>query len=154
MSLYRLSLFYRYTLLYFLNFNCYSVTVVCLFFPSLYPTPAKPTSSPHLHPPPWLCPCSCNPLSSPCFRLLLLTGLCKYVQTSQWEGWLSLDLPLVIKKKKKGRSANGPRTTRAFEHKQNYNIHISVVTACFSSVSPGKTKGQILMHSCVRVFTQ
>ena len=33
------------------------------------PTPAKPTSLPHLHPPPWFCPCglyssSCNPLSS------------------------------------------------------------------------------------------
>ena len=52
---------------YFLNFYCYSVTVVCLFSPSLHPTPAEPTSLPHLHPPPWFCPCvlysssSCNP---------------------------------------------------------------------------------------------
>ena len=53
----------------FLNFYCYSVTVVCLFSPSLHPTPAEPTSLPHLHHPPWFCLCiscssSCNPLSS------------------------------------------------------------------------------------------
>ena len=54
--------------LFFLkNFYCYSVTVVCLFSPSLHPTPAEPTSLPHLHPAPWFCPCvlyssSCNPL--------------------------------------------------------------------------------------------
>ena len=46
---------------------CYSITVVCPFSPSLHPTPAKPTSLPHLHPPPWFCPCvlyssSCNPV--------------------------------------------------------------------------------------------
>ena len=45
----------------------YSITIVCIFSPSLHPTPAKPTSLPHLHPPPWFCPCvlyssSCNPL--------------------------------------------------------------------------------------------
>ena len=50
-------------------FYCYSITVVCLFSPSFHPTPAKPTSRPHPHPPPWFCPCvlhssSCNPLSS------------------------------------------------------------------------------------------
>ena len=54
--------------LIFFYFYCYSITVVCLFSPSLHPTPAKPTSLPHLHPPPWFCPCvldssSCNPLS-------------------------------------------------------------------------------------------
>ena len=54
--------------LFFFNFYCYSITVVCIFFPSLHPTPANPTSLPHLHPPPWFCPCvlyssSCNPLS-------------------------------------------------------------------------------------------
>ena len=48
---------------------CYSITVVCLFSPSLHPTPAEPSSLPHLHPPPWFCPCvlyssSCKPLSS------------------------------------------------------------------------------------------
>ena len=53
----------------FKNFYCYSITVVCLFSPSLHPTPAEPTSLPHHHPPPWFCPCvlyssSCNPLSS------------------------------------------------------------------------------------------
>ena len=47
---------------------CYSITVVCIFSPSLHPTPAKHTSLPHLHPPLWFCPCvlyssSCNPLS-------------------------------------------------------------------------------------------
>ena len=46
---------------------CYSITVVCLFSPSLHPTPAEPTSFPH--PPPWFCPCvlyssPCNLLSS------------------------------------------------------------------------------------------
>ena len=51
----------------FLNFYCYSIRVVCLFSPSFHPTPAEPTSLPHLHPPPWFCPCvlyssSCNPL--------------------------------------------------------------------------------------------
>ena len=63
---------------FFFNFYCYSITVVCLFSPSLHPTPAKPTSLPHLHPPPWFCPCvlyssSCNPLFplSPPPRLLL-----------------------------------------------------------------------------------
>ena len=29
---------------FFLNFFCYSITVVCLFSPSLHPTPAEPTS--------------------------------------------------------------------------------------------------------------
>ena len=50
-------------------FYCYSITVVCLFSPSLHPTPAEPTSLPHLYPPPWFCPCvlyssSCNSLFS------------------------------------------------------------------------------------------
>ena len=53
----------------FLNFYCYSVTVVCIFSPSLHATAAEPTSLPCLHPPPWFCPCvlyssSCNPHSS------------------------------------------------------------------------------------------
>ena len=52
-----------------LIFDCYSITVVWLFSPSLHPTLAKPSSLPHFHPPPWFCPCvlyssSCNPLSS------------------------------------------------------------------------------------------
>ena len=52
---------------FFFNFYCYSITVVCLFSPSLHPTPTEPTSLPRLHPPPWFCPCvlhssSCNPL--------------------------------------------------------------------------------------------
>ena len=57
-------------ILYLLSFfYCCSITVVCIFSPPLHPTPAKPTSLPHLHPPPWFCPCvlyssSCNPLSS------------------------------------------------------------------------------------------
>ena len=36
----------------FFFFYCYSITVVCLFSPSLHPTPGEPTSLPHLHPPP------------------------------------------------------------------------------------------------------
>ena len=49
-------------------FYCCSITVVCIFSPPLHPTLAKPTSLPHLHPPPWFCPCvlysnSCIPLS-------------------------------------------------------------------------------------------
>ena len=54
--------------IFFFNFfYCYAITVVCLFSPSLYPTPGEPTSLPPLHPPPWFCPCvlyssSCNPL--------------------------------------------------------------------------------------------
>ena len=56
-------------LLFKKNFYCYSITVVCLFSPSLHPTLAKAPSLPHLYPPPWYCPCvlyssSCNPLSS------------------------------------------------------------------------------------------
>ena len=35
---------------FFFNFYCYSITVVCLFSPSLHPTPAEPTSLPHVHP--------------------------------------------------------------------------------------------------------
>ena len=54
--------------LFLFNFYCYSVTVVCIFSPSLHPTPAEPTSLPCLHPPPRFCPCvlyssSCKPLS-------------------------------------------------------------------------------------------
>ena len=52
---------------FFLNFYCYSITVVCLFSPTLHLNTAEHTSLPHLHPPPRLCPCvlynsSCNPL--------------------------------------------------------------------------------------------
>ena len=36
-----------------LFFFFYSVTIVCIFSPSLHPTPASPTSFPHLYPPPW-----------------------------------------------------------------------------------------------------
>ena len=41
-------------ILFFLSFF-YSVTIVCIF--SLHPTPASPTSLPHLYPPPWFSPC-------------------------------------------------------------------------------------------------
>ena len=56
-------------LFFILIFYCYSITVVCLFSPSLHPTPAEPSSVSHLHRPPWFCPCvlyssSRNPLSS------------------------------------------------------------------------------------------
>ena len=45
-------IFYSLTYFIFFNFYCYSITVVCIFSPSLHPTPAKPTSLPCLHPPP------------------------------------------------------------------------------------------------------
>ena len=38
-------------------FYCCSIIVVCIFSPLLHPTPAKPTSLPHLNPPPLFCPC-------------------------------------------------------------------------------------------------
>ena len=52
---------------FFFNFYCYSITVVCLFSPSLHPTPAEKTSLRHFHPHHRFCPCvlyssSCNPL--------------------------------------------------------------------------------------------
>ena len=58
-----------YYIQFFFYFYCYWITVVCLFYPSLHYTPAGPPHHPHLHPPPWYCPCvlyssSCNPLSS------------------------------------------------------------------------------------------
>ena len=61
--------FSKHNLLLLFFFNFYSVTIVCIFSPSLHPTPAEPTSFPHLYPPPWFCPCvlyssSYNPLSS------------------------------------------------------------------------------------------
>ena len=40
--------------LFFFNFYCYSITVVCIFSPPLPPTPAKHTSLPCFHPPPWV----------------------------------------------------------------------------------------------------
>ena len=54
---------------FFFFFFFYSVTIVCIFSPSLHPTPASPTSLSHLYPPPWFCPCvlyssSYRPLSS------------------------------------------------------------------------------------------
>ena len=51
------------TLSFFFNFYCYSITVVCIFSPSLHLTPAKHTSLPRLHAPPWFCQCF-FPLSS------------------------------------------------------------------------------------------
>ena len=48
-------------LIYFFNFcfifYFYSVTIVCIFSPSLHSTPASPTSLTHLYPPPCFCPC-------------------------------------------------------------------------------------------------
>ena len=39
-----------------LFFYCCSITI-CILSPHLHPTPAKPPSLPHLHLPPWFCPC-------------------------------------------------------------------------------------------------
>ena len=54
----------------FFNFYCYSITVVCLFSPSLPPTPSKPTSLPCFHLPPWFCPCFLSSSSWKPFSLL------------------------------------------------------------------------------------
>ena len=62
-------------------FYCYAITVVCIFSPPLYPTPAKPTSFPCFHNPPWFCPCvlyssswkSFSPLSLPLSHLAIVT---------------------------------------------------------------------------------
>ena len=49
----QLYLFILIFLIYFFN----SVTIVCIFSLSLHPTPASPTSLPHLYPLPWFCHC-------------------------------------------------------------------------------------------------
>ena len=49
--------FYFYLFIYLLKIFYCSITVVCIFSPPFYPTPAKPTSLPCFHPPPWFCPC-------------------------------------------------------------------------------------------------
>ena len=67
--------------LFYFIFYFYSVTIVCIFSPSLYPTPASPTSLPHLYPPPWFCPCvlysssykPLSPLSPPYSPLAIVT---------------------------------------------------------------------------------
>ena len=67
-------------IIYFLKLFYCSITVVCIFSPLFYPTPAKTTSLPCFHPPPWVCPCvryssswkPFSPLSSPSSPLLLL----------------------------------------------------------------------------------
>ena len=93
-------------------FYFYSVTIVCIFSPSLHPTPANPTSLPHLYPPPWFCPCvlyssSCRPLSLNCglFEILLLTQWCSVtVSLAQglWVIWgLSFSSRIWVKKGRK-----------------------------------------------------
>ena len=55
----RVVLFLCLDFIFYLNFfkkNFYSVTIVCIFSPSLHPTPVNPTSLPHFYPPPWFCP--------------------------------------------------------------------------------------------------
>ena len=66
---------------WFILFYFYSVTMVCIFSPSLHPTPASTTSLPHLYPPPWFCPCvlysnsyrPLSPLSPPHSPLAIVT---------------------------------------------------------------------------------
>ena len=65
--------------LFFLNFYCYSITVVCIFSPPLDPPPAQPNSLPCFHPPPWFCLCvlsnsSWKPFSHCPFPPPLLNG--------------------------------------------------------------------------------
>ena len=70
--------------------NCCSLTVVCIFSPSLYPTPAKPTSLPCFHPPPWFCLCVLyssfwkpfSPLSLPSPVILICVCVCVCVSVN------------------------------------------------------------------------
>ena len=97
----------------FFFLNCYSITVVCVFSPSLHLTTSEPTSLPHLYPLPWFCPCvlyssSCKPLSplSPPYsplaivRLFLTSGLissqgtCLGRRFSPWLGCIRVPLSL------------------------------------------------------------
>ena len=48
-DLYKLQIRKRFLFFSFLFFYCYSITVVCLFSPSLHSTPGEPTSLPQLH---------------------------------------------------------------------------------------------------------
>ena len=55
--------FFNFNFVLLFNYSCVP------FLPFPPPTPAEPTSLPHLHPTPWFCPCvlyssSCNPFSS------------------------------------------------------------------------------------------
>ena len=66
--------------IYLFNLFC-PVTIVCIFSPTLHPTPDSLTSFSHLHPPPWFCPCvlysssyrPLSPLSPPHFPLAIVT---------------------------------------------------------------------------------
>ena len=61
-------------------FNCSSTTIVCIFSPPLYPTPAKPISLPCFYPPPWFCPCALYSSSwKPFSPLSLPSGYCYIV---------------------------------------------------------------------------
>ena len=102
--------------LFFFNFYCYSITVVCIFSPSLHPTPDQLTSLPHLHLPPSFCPSilyssSCKPLSTlspPHYPLaivrLFLTSMplvtfClvfSFVDYVNWAPWQHAVLQLVL----------------------------------------------------------
>ena len=75
-SMYFFSIFIFIFFIYF-----YSVTIVCIFSPSLHPTTASHTSIPPLYPPPWFCPCvlyssfyrPLSPLSPPHSPLAIVT---------------------------------------------------------------------------------
>ena len=58
--------------LIFKLFYCCSITVVFIFSPPLHPTPAKPTSVPCFHPPPWFWTCVLYSSSWKPFSLLFL----------------------------------------------------------------------------------
>ena len=65
----------------FLFIYCESVTIVCIFSPSLHPPTDNPTSLPYLSPPPWFCPSGLStssrkpfsPLSPPHSPLAIVT---------------------------------------------------------------------------------
>ena len=44
-------IFFLFIYLFIYLFYCYSITLLCLFSPTLHPNPGEPTSLPPLHPP-------------------------------------------------------------------------------------------------------
>ena len=83
---YYLFIYLYFIFIFFVSFfYCYSITVVCLFSPSLHPTPAEPTSIPHLHPPPWFCPC------------VLYSSSCYYIFKNSFYNIVNIFLNVYLK---------------------------------------------------------
>ena len=70
---------------------CYSITVVCLFSPSLHPTPAKPPSLLYLHPPSfWIHSSADGHLG--CFQYLAIVNYWMWcIMTNKYD-WMSITM--------------------------------------------------------------